>query len=56
MHNTPNIKRAFLIPEGSMCHHDLHLTPLLFPNKFSNAVTFSVLYWQLLCCDKCLNF
>ena len=27
VHGTHNIKRAFLIPEGSMCHHDLHLTP-----------------------------
>jgi hypothetical protein len=33
MHGTHNIKRAFLIPEGSMCHHDLHLTPLSFPTK-----------------------
>ena len=37
MHGTQNIKRAFLIPEESMCHHDLHLTPLSFP---TNSVMF----------------
>ena len=28
----------------------------LFRNKFSNALSFFVLYWQLLCCDECLVY